>query len=119
LRLKGTAPHVLAMTATPIPRTVALTAFGDLEVSTIRTLPAGRRGIESFSVPVTEKPGWVERAWVRALEEISQGRQVYVVCPAITASTREEGTDELEPDAGSAASSSSSAPAAPIASVEG
>jgi len=93
LRQKGTEPHVLAMTATPIPRTVALTAFGDLETSVIRQLPAGRQGIETFVVPVFEKPSWAERAWVRATEEVAAGRQVYVVCPAISAGAREEGED--------------------------
>lgn len=106
-------PHVLAMTATPIPRTVALTAFGDLETSTIRELPAGRRGIETFAVPVFERPAWAERAWLRAVEEVSAGRQVYVVCPAISANTREEGTD-LE----SEESRDSEEPSRPLASVE-
>lgn len=94
LRLKGDSPHVLAMTATPIPRTVALTAFGDLETSVIRELPAGRQGIETFAVPVLEKPAWAERAWRRATEEVAAGRQVYVVCPAISGSAREEGDAE-------------------------
>ncbi|MFC6236201.1 DEAD/DEAH box helicase, partial [Leucobacter soli] len=94
LRLKGAEPHVLAMTATPIPRTVALTAFGDLETSVIRELPAGRRGIETFAVPVLEKPAWAERAWRRATEEVAAGRQVYVVCPAIADNTREEGDED-------------------------
>src|SRR5699024_7336741 len=65
LRAKGageTTPHVLVMTATPIPRTVAMTVFGDLEISTLRQIPAGRSGIESFVVPVT-KPSWVDRVW--------------------------------------------------------
>jgi ATP-dependent DNA helicase RecG len=114
LRLKGAAggapPHVLAMTATPIPRTVALTAFGDLETSVIRELPAGRQGIETFVVPVLEKPSWAERAWRRAAEEVAEGRQVYVVCPAISASTREEG--EAVDDAEEAGSNR------PLASVE-
>ena len=58
LRAKGTAPHVLVLTATPIPRTVAMTVFGDLDVSTIRTLPSGRAGISTFVAPLAEKPGW-------------------------------------------------------------
>ena len=95
LRLKGAEPHVLAMTATPIPRTVALTVFGDLETSVIRELPAGRQGIETFAVPIFEKPTWAERAWRRAVEEVGRGRQVYVVCPAIAANAREEGDDEF------------------------
>ncbi|QJU54075.1 ATP-dependent DNA helicase RecG [Herbiconiux sp. KACC 21604] len=84
LRQKGaTPPHVLVMTATPIPRTVAMTVFGDLDVSTISELPAGRQGIESFSVPLAEKPGWGPRIWQRVAEELEQGRQAFVVCPAI------------------------------------
>lgn len=116
LRLKGTNPHVLAMTATPIPRTVALTAFGDLETSFIRRVPPGRQGISSFTVPVHERPKWAERAWLRALEEIASGRQVYVVCPAISASTREDGDEAGDPTLEDAASEGKSAP--PLASVE-
>ncbi|WP_111720397.1 ATP-dependent DNA helicase RecG [Homoserinimonas sp. OAct 916] len=87
LRLKGaTPPHVLILTATPIPRTVAMTVFGDLDVSTIRQLPAGRPGIESFVVPLAEKPQWIVRTWQRVVEELALGRQVFVVCPAISAS---------------------------------
>jgi ATP-dependent DNA helicase RecG len=85
LRRKGASPHVLAMTATPIPRTVALTAFGDLEVTTIRELPPGRQGIETFTVPELEMPNRAARVWARAAEDLAGGRQVYVVCPAISA----------------------------------
>jgi ATP-dependent DNA helicase RecG len=92
LRLKGaTPPHVLVLTATPIPRTVAMTVFGDLDVSTIRELPAGRAGIESFVVPLAEKPGWWNRVWQRTAEELELGRQAFVVCPAIDAKQPEEG----------------------------
>ena len=84
LRQKGAQPHVLAMTATPIPRTVALTAFGDLETLTIRELPPGRQGIETFVVPELEMPRRAARVWERAGEDIAAGRQVYVVCPAIS-----------------------------------
>lgn len=84
LRQKGSQPHVLAMTATPIPRTVALTAFGDLETLTIRELPPGRQGIETFVVPEIEMPRRAARVWERAAEDIAAGRQVYVVCPAIS-----------------------------------
>lgn len=122
LRLKGAEPHVLAMTATPIPRTVALTAFGDLEVSTIRELPPGRQGIETFAVPVYARPKWAERAWLRAREEIAAGRQVYVVCPAIADGRREEGDAEsLREETGSAADDVAvrvDAAQAPLASVE-
>jgi ATP-dependent DNA helicase RecG len=83
LRLKGAAPHVLVLTATPIPRTVAMTVFGDLDVSTISELPAGRSPIESFVVPLAEHPGWESRIWERLGEELAQGRQGFVVCPAI------------------------------------
>ena len=84
LRRKGkTPPHLLVMTATPIPRTVALTAFGDLEVSTIRELPPGRQGIVTHAVSLTDHPAWGDRAWERAAEEVRSGRQVYVVCPSI------------------------------------
>ena len=85
LRRKGASPHVLAMTATPIPRTVALTAFGDLEVTTIRELPPGRQGIETFTVPELEMPNRAARVWARTAEDLAAGRQVYVVCPAISA----------------------------------
>ncbi len=84
LRAKGTRPpHVLVMTATPIPRTVAMTVYGDLEISTLRQLPSGRGGVSSSVVPAAEKPGWVDRAWERLREEVAAGRQAYVVCPRI------------------------------------
>src|SRR5688572_7386839 len=84
LRAKGSRPpHVLVMTATPIPRTVAMTVYGDLEISTLRQLPSGRGGVASSVVPRTEKPAWVERAWERVREEVAAGRQAYVVCPRI------------------------------------
>lgn len=85
LRAKGTAPHVLVLTATPIPRTVAMTVFGDLDVSTIRSLPPGRAGISTFVAPLAEKPGWFARVWERVAEEVAAGRQVFVVCAAIDA----------------------------------
>lgn len=84
LRGKGrTTPHLLVMTATPIPRTVAMTVFGDLEVSTLSELPAGRSPISTHVVPVGEKPAWLERTWHRLAEEVESGHQVYVVCPRI------------------------------------
>jgi ATP-dependent DNA helicase RecG len=73
------------MTATPIPRTVAMTVFGDLETSTLTELPAGRQPITTRVVPLAEQPGWMERVWERAREEVAAGRQVYVVCPRIDA----------------------------------
>ena len=85
LRAKGTTPHALVLTATPIPRTVAMTVFGDLDVSTIRSMPAGRAGIESFVAPVADRPAWFARVWERVAEEVAQGRQAFVVCPSIDA----------------------------------
>ena len=83
-------PHTLVLTATPIPRTVAMTAFGDLDVSVIRELPAGRAGITSHCVALAEHPGWMSRVWERVAEELALGRQAFVVCPAIDAATLEE-----------------------------
>ena len=76
-------PHVLVMTATPIPRTVAMTVFGDLEVSTLAELPGGRSPIQSSVVPAGDRPAWLERAWARLREEVAAGHQAYVVCPRI------------------------------------
>jgi ATP-dependent DNA helicase RecG len=85
LRTKAaTPPHVLVMTATPIPRTVAMTVYGDLETSTLTELPAGRQPISTTVVPL-DQPAWVERVWERVGEEVAAGRQVYVVCPRIDA----------------------------------
>ncbi|MGO4103771.1 ATP-dependent DNA helicase RecG [Leifsonia sp. YAF41] len=96
LRLKGAQPpHVLVLTATPIPRTIAMTVFGDLDVSTIAELPAGRQGIESFVVPLAEKPAWSMRVWTRLAEELAQGRQAFVVCSAISPKLREPGEETL------------------------
>src|SRR3954465_9607816 len=103
LRSKGDMPpHVLVMTATPIPRTVAMTVFGDLETSTLRELPAGRSPIRTTVVPVCDQPSWLERAWSRVREEVAQGRQAYIVCARIGSDapdeddTDEDGTDEEE-----------------------
>ncbi len=99
LRLKGERPpHVLVLTATPIPRTVAMTVFGDLDVSTIAELPAGRAGITTHVVPLAERPGWMPRVWERIAEELAQGRQAFVVCPAIDGAQREDDGDP-DPDA--------------------
>lgn len=76
-------PHVLVMTATPIPRTVAMTVFGDLEVSELTELPSGRAPIITHISPLAEHPGWEPRVWARTREEIDAGHQVYVVCPKI------------------------------------
>jgi ATP-dependent DNA helicase RecG len=79
----GFTPHLLVMTATPIPRTVALTVYGDLETSTLRELPRGRQPIASSVIFVKEKPAWLERAFARIREEVAAGRQAYVVAPRI------------------------------------
>ncbi len=76
-------PHVLVMTATPIPRTVAMTVFGDLDMSTLTELPAGRPPIATHVVPVAERPHYLSRTWERITEEVAAGRQAYVVCPRI------------------------------------
>ncbi|OMI86478.1 ATP-dependent DNA helicase RecG [Streptomyces sp. M1013] len=84
LRGKGKQPpHLLVMTATPIPRTVAMTVFGDLETSVLDQLPAGRSPIASHVVPAADKPHFLARAWERVREEVSGGHQAYVVCPRI------------------------------------
>ncbi|MFC6017455.1 ATP-dependent DNA helicase RecG [Plantactinospora solaniradicis] len=85
-------PHVLVMTATPIPRTVAMTVYGDLEISTLSELPRGRSPIASHVVPAAEKPAYLDRAWRRLREEVAAGHQAYVVCPRIgdQATTPEE-----------------------------
>lgn len=94
-----TPPHVLVMTATPIPRTVAMTVFGDLSTSTIAELPAGRAPIQTAVVPLAEQPGWLARAWERIREEVAKGHQAYVVCPRISGDTGEEGeTDQVDYD---------------------
>ena len=101
LRLKGAQPpHVLVLTATPIPRTVAMTVFGDLDISSIAELPSGRVPIESFVVPLADKPGWMPRVWQRLAEELGKGRQVFVVCPAIDATHSD---DESAPEGTGAA----------------
>jgi ATP-dependent DNA helicase RecG len=84
LRGKGKQPpHLLVMTATPIPRTVAMTVFGDLETSVLDQLPAGRSPIASHVVPAADKPHFLARAWERVREEVENGHQAYVVCPRI------------------------------------
>src|SRR6516162_8270043 len=92
-KAQGARPHVLVMTATPIPRTVAMTVYGDLDVSTLAELPSGRSPIATHVVPAAEKPRYLERAWERVVEEAEKGRQAYVVCPRI-------GEDEGAPSSG-------------------
>ena len=92
-------PHVLVMTATPIPRTVAMTVFGDLEISTLTELPAGRAPIQTTVVPVRDHPQWLDRVWQRVREEVAAGHQVYVVCPRITGDEPEQGeSDQIDID---------------------
>lgn len=100
-------PHLLVMTATPIPRTVAMTVFGDLETSTLRDLPGGRSPITTFVVPAQNRV-WTERTWQRVREEVDKGGRAYVVCPRIEgdapADRDEDGVDlvtEEAPDGGS------------------
>jgi ATP-dependent DNA helicase RecG len=99
LRAKGSQPpHVLVMTATPIPRTVAMTVYGDLETSTLTELPVGRSPIATHVVP-PERPAFLDRAWAKVREEVTAGRQAFVVCPRIGG---DEGDDGLEPVAADA-----------------
>jgi ATP-dependent DNA helicase RecG len=92
-------PHVLVMTATPIPRTVAMTVYGDLETSTLTELPAGRSAIATHVVPAADKPRYLERAWERVREEVGRGQQAYVVCPRI-GGDQGEASDFDEQDTG-------------------
>ena len=95
----GTPPHLLVMTATPIPRTVAMTVFGDLETSVLAELPAGRVAVQTNVVPVAEQPHWMDRVWQRVREEVADGHQVYIVCPRISGDEPEQGeTDQLDVD---------------------
>jgi ATP-dependent DNA helicase RecG len=105
-------PHLLVMTATPIPRTVAMTVFGDLETSTLAELPAGRAPIRTSVVPTAERPAWLERAWQRIREEVAAGRQAFVVCPRIG-----EGVPESDGDDGLAVAEEDSAARRPPAAV--
>jgi ATP-dependent DNA helicase RecG len=96
LRAKAkTPPHLLVMTATPIPRTVAMTVFGDLDVSTLTELPAGRPPITSHVVPTGDKPHFLDRAWERIREEVTAGHQAFVVTPRIG---DDEGAEESTGD---------------------
>lgn len=86
LRRKGsedTTPHLLVMTATPIPRTVALTAYGDMDTSKLAELPGGRAPITTNVVGLAKNPQWLARVWQRVCEEVAKGHQVYIVCPRI------------------------------------
>jgi ATP-dependent DNA helicase RecG len=109
LRSKGVNPHLLVMTATPIPRTIAMTVFGDLDLSELKELPPGRSPIATHVVPMGNRK-WVERAWQRVAEEVAAGHRVFVVCPRIT---------ENAGRADSQSSLSGSNQGRPIATVEG
>jgi ATP-dependent DNA helicase RecG len=115
---ESTRPHTLVMTATPIPRTVAMTVFGDLETSTLRELPAGRQPLVTHVVPSAERPDYLARAWQRAREEVAAGRQVYVVCPRIAAGVPESDGEPALADVGeSAAGGGASRAGAAVESV--
>ena len=88
-------PHLLVMTATPIPRTVAMTVFGDLDVSTLTELPLGRQPITTHLVPIVEKPTFLDRAWQRIKEEVAMGHQAYIVVPRISASDSKDSDIEF------------------------
>ena len=94
---EGLTPHLLVMTATPIPRTVALTVYGDLETSTLRELPRGRQPITTNTIFTKEKPAWLDRAWQRIIEEVDAGRQAYVVASRIDESDKPAKDDSGPP----------------------
>jgi len=94
---RETTPHLLVMTATPIPRTIAMTVFGDLDISTLTELPLGRSPIQTSVVPTTDQPTWLDRAWQRVAEEVHEGRQAYVVCPRIGTDAGGVADEEDEP----------------------
>ncbi|MGB8407925.1 MAG: ATP-dependent DNA helicase RecG [Mycobacterium sp.] len=90
----GVTPHLLVMTATPIPRTVALTVYGDLETSVLRELPRGRQPITTNTIFVSQQPAWLDRAWARIREEVAAGRQAYVVASRIDESDKPTDSDQ-------------------------
>ncbi|MDR3070386.1 MAG: ATP-dependent DNA helicase RecG, partial [Propionibacteriaceae bacterium] len=94
-----TKPHTLVLTATPIPRSVAMTVFGDLEVSTLAEIPSGRADVDTVVVDVSSHPAWVSRAWERVREEVAQGRQAFIVCPRI-GEAKSKGRGASDVDAG-------------------
>ena len=93
----GLTPHLLVMTATPIPRTVALTVYGDLDTSTLRELPGGRRPIDTRTIFISAKPQWLARAWERVREEVDAGRQAYVVASRIDEDDKATGEQQGPP----------------------
>lgn len=107
-------PHMLVMTATPIPRTVAMTVFGDMDTSELTELPKGRQSIASHVVP-QDRPGWLDRVWQRVGEQVAQGHQAYVVCPRIGGD--EKDVDVLEEFDGSSESDTEGAQRPPLTGV--
>lgn len=95
----GTRPHVLVMTATPIPRTVAMTIFGDVDVSTLEEVPSGRAGVTTHIVVPSERPALADRTWQRVCEEVEKGHRVFVVCPRIGGADADEEQSLLPNDA--------------------
>jgi ATP-dependent DNA helicase RecG len=95
----GLTPHLLVMTATPIPRTVALTVYGDLETSTLRELPRGRQPIATNTIFISEQRKWLDRAWARITEEVRAGRQAYVVASRIDETDKGGGDNKGGPPA--------------------
>ena len=113
LRTRGDrSPHLLVMTATPIPRTVAMTVFGDLEVSTLAEVPSGRAGVVTHVVPA-DNPVWTARTWQRVREEVDAGRRAYVVCPRIDDSADLDGTVVVDVDPGGPVAAGAGAPERP------
>jgi len=92
----GTRPHLLVMTATPIPRTVAMTVFGDLDVSQLTTLPQGRKEIATHVVASAEQPAHLARVWQRITEEAAAGHRIFIVCPRIGGDAAEDDLPESE-----------------------
>jgi len=104
-------PHQLYLTATPIPRSVAMTFFGDVEVSTLREIPAGRQPVTTHLVPATNER-WLQRTWDRIFEEVSRGNRAYVVAPRISTTAAEDGVDLMEDPARAAGTDEDGAAAA-------
>lgn len=112
--VEGQQPHLLVMTATPIPRTVALTLFGDLETSQLTEMPAGRPAVSTTVVDVRRQPTWVERAWQRVVEEVAAGRQAYIVCARISET---ESSDNPAAETVESAPTGDAGPSQPAATV--
>ncbi len=92
LRNKEPVPHLLSVTATPIPRSLALTAYGDLELSIIDELPAGRKEIKTEVVSPEQR----DEVYKLVKKEIQKGRQAFVICPRISSSDKESDWQEVK-----------------------